>query len=117
MNEWMKENEWKKWMKEWVKEWINERMNERMNGRINERINEKKRWGCLNGRFELSKILKGKQEKNGCYRVVDLNLCRKVVYLNNKRFTRRKTEKKMVLAELWIWNQIRKWERNGGWTK
>ena len=45
ITKWMKENEWKKWMKEWVKEWINERMNERMNGRINERINEKKKMG------------------------------------------------------------------------
>ena len=58
--------------------------------------------------LKLSKKLKGKQEKkDGCYRVVDLNLYRKekwgldkVVYLNNKNFTRKKTEKKMVLTDL-----------------
>ena len=53
------------------------------------------------------------RKKDGCCQVVDLTLQKKsqgfdiVVYLNNKRYTRRKTEKKMGLTELWIRNYAR----------
>ena len=62
----------------------------------------------LKGKTRKKKDVFFLKKKKRCYQVVDLNLYRKEkwgldkeVYLNNKNFTKRKTEKgKMVLAKL-----------------
>ena len=87
-----------KWMKKWMKEIMNKK---------------KKDWFVWIVDLILSKKLKGKHEKkDGVAKLwiwIYIEQKRwgwdKVVYLNNKRYTRRKTEKKMGLPELWIWNK------------
>ena len=57
----------------------------------------KKRWGCLNCGFEISKKWKGKQEKK---KMGVAELC----IWNVRDLLRRREIKKMGLAKLWIWN-------------
>ena len=83
-----------------------------LNDKRHTRRKTKKRWGWLNCGFEISKKWKGKQEKDGCCRVV---------YLKCRRFANEKRDKKdgiSQVVDLKLTKKLKgKWEKKDGFCR